>query len=337
LRTKYSIPIFLFLCISFAGLFLFSARFGTVSLSHRDFIEALFFQSDANLAGTLIWEIRIPRFLAALICGGSLALCGQLLQLLVQNPLAEPYTLGTGAGAALGLQLAVTGLLPVYFSGIFFLPVWAFCGSLLAGITVLIISGTGQSGGKLRMLLAGIAVSILCGGLISFINYFVSSANQLRQMAFWAFGSLDKASWNLFGLVTLLLLPALILAIAGSRRWNLMLLGDEKVSSLGHQPGKIRRELLLLSSFITACVVCLAGPIGFIGLVVPYCVRRFIPIGQPCQLMITFLTGALFLAGCDVIPRLILMETPIPTGLISSLIGLPLFLYLLRKSESKSI
>lgn len=335
LKTSNSFLLVLLLCITFAGLFLFSARFGTVILPQKDFFDALFFQNESNLAAILVWEIRIPRFLTALLCGGSLALCGQLLQLLVNNPLAEPYTLGTGAGASLGMQMAVTGILPVYLSGTLILPIWAFAGAMAAGICVLVLSGKNASGDNNRMLLAGIAVSILCGSLISFISYFHSSGNQLRQMIFWSFGSLDKSSWQILKPGTFLLLPAILVAFSGTRRWNLLLLGSEKITSLGYNPGRIRQELLLLSSFITALVVCLAGPIGFVGLVVPYCIRHFIPLGHNGQLLITFSAGALFLAACDLIPRFFSSEIPVPTGLISSLIGLPLFLYLLRKSTEK--
>lgn len=330
LFLKKRLPVILVLCIALAGLFLFSARCGTVSISQEDFFNALFFRDSGNIAAQLIWEIRIPRFFGALICGGSLALCGQLLQILVRNPLAEPYTLGTGSAASLGLQLAVLGFLPAYATGTFLLPIWAFLGALFAGMAVLLIAGISGNGD--RLLLAGIAVSIFSGSMISFLGFFFTEGNQLKQMAFWAFGSLDRLSWGNLLPVSLMLFPAIVLALATGRRWNLLLLGDEKMASLGHLPTRIRKQLLLLCSFITACVVSLAGPIGFIGLIVPFCVRQFLPLGKHGQYGFTFLTGALFLALCDLLPRLLPMEAPIPTGLISSLIGLPLFLYLLQKS-----
>ena len=170
MHPKSHIPVILFLFIAFAVIFLFSARLGTVSISTEDFFNALFFQDKQNLAATLIWEIRIPRFFGALICGGSLALCGQLLQILVRNPLAEPYTLGTGSAASLGLQLAVLGFLPAYATGTFLLPLWAFIGAFLAGMAVLLISGNSGSGD--RLLLAGIAISIFSGSMISFLSFF---------------------------------------------------------------------------------------------------------------------------------------------------------------------
>lgn len=333
LKSTHRIRIVLFLCISFAGLFLFSARYGTVHIPAEDFLGALFLKDYQNLAGTLIWEIRIPRFFGALICGGSLALCGQLLQLLVRNPLAEPYTLGTGSGAALALQLAALGFLPPFLMKAFMLPLYAFLGAFLAGLSVLMLSGKSSRNSGEQILLSGIAVSVLSGSMISFLTFFYSEGNQLKHLAFWAFGSLDRSSVSLLVPVSLMLAPAVFVAIGAGRRWNLMLLGDEKAASLGHNPAAIRRQLLLLTSFITACVVCLAGPVGFVGLLVPYFTRKIISLGQSGQLGFTFVSGALFLSVCDLIPRLLPGEVPLPAGLISSLMGLPLFLYLLRKPD----
>ena len=336
---KKSNRLFLFIgfFLVFTALFLLSIRFGTMAISGFDFFDALFNPQPGKIACTLIWEIRIPRFLAAILCGGSLALCGQLLQLLVRNPLAEPYTLGTGSGAALGMQLAVLGFLPSTLTSPFFLPIWAFAGAFLSGIGVLIISGNGKREGSNRLLLAGVAISILAGSAISFLNLFFSEGRELKQMAFWSFGSLDGASWARLIPVAILLIPCIFIAMIGHRSWNQMLLGDEKAASLGQSPERIRLILLLLSSFITACVVSLAGPIGFIGLVVPYCTRQVIPLGQNGQFGLTLLSGSLFLAFCDLLPRLLFLDVPVPAGLISSLTGLPLFLYLLRKSGQNSV
>ncbi len=303
-----------------------------VAVEWRDFWQTLIDPSGENLANILVWQIRIPRFLVAVLCGGSLALCGQLLQVLVRNPLAEPYTLGTGSGAALGLNLAMTGFLPSILTGVFLLPFWAFCGAFLSGLAVLLLSGSSRSAAGERLLLAGIAISILANSLISFILYFLADGDELRQMVFWAFGSLDKSSWTILLPVAGMMIPIILLALAGNRTWNLMLLGEEKSESLGHSPRKIRRMILVITSFLTACVVCLAGPIGFVGLVVPFCVRQFLPLGHSLQLVITFFSGALFLSFCDLLSRMFSLGAGIPTGLITSLVGLPVFLYLLRNS-----
>ena len=330
-----TVPVFLFLCIFFAGIFLFSAKTGTINLNWKDFWEALFNPNSENLASILLWQIRIPRFVASVLCGGSLALCGQMLQVLVRNPLAEPYTLGTGSGAALGLNLALAGWLPAWLTGIYLLPFWAFAGAFTAGFVVMLLAG--RSSSSERLLLGGIAVSIFSGSLISFLLFFLADAARLRQMVFWAFGSLDKVSWQLLLPVTGMMVPVLALAFAGSRSWNLMLLGEEKAASLGVSALKIRRSMLLITSFLTAASVCLAGPIGFAGLVVPYCVRQFIPLGKVAQPMVTFISGALFLAFCDLLARVISPDGGIPAGLITSLVGLPVFLYLLRNSRRKAL
>jgi iron complex transport system permease protein len=322
--------------MAIAVIFLFSAKTGTVALDFRDFWEALLYPNSENLAGILIWQIRVPRFLSALLCGGGLALSGQLLQILVRNPLAESFTLGTGSGAALGINLSMTGLLPPLFSGIFFMPVWAFTGAFGAGLIVMTMAGSGIRRSGERLLLSGVAVSMLANSIISLRLYFFSDQNEIRQMVFWAFGSLDNSSWSLLLPVAAFMFPAVVLAVKGNRTWNLMLLGEEKSLSLGHPAIRLRRYILILSSFLTACVVCLAGPLGFVGLVVPYFVRYFIPLGQKNQLLYTFVAGAIFLAFCDLLSRLLPGNTAIPTGLICSLVGLPLFLYLLQNSERRS-
>ena len=298
----------------------------------RDFWVALLHPNSENLASVLIWEIRIPRFLASLLCGGCLALSGQMLQILVRNPLADPFTIGTASGAALGINLGIAGIVPSMLSGIFFMPFWAFLGAMGAGLLVMMISGSARAQAGERLLLSGVAVSILANSLISFWLYFFADGNEIKQMVFWTFGSLDKSSWNLLIPIALFMFPAIILSFYGSRTWNLMLLGDEKALSLGHSSIRIKRSILLLSSFLTACVVCLAGPIGFVGLVVPYCVRFFLPLGHRFQLVWTFLSGALYLSLCDLLARILPLQTPVPTGLISALVGLPLFLYLLQNS-----
>ena len=137
LKPAFNLLLFSVICIAIAVIFLFSAKTGTVALDFRDFWEALINPNSENLAGILIWQIRIPRFLSALFCGGCLALSGQLLQILVRNPLADSFTLGTGSGAALGINLSLTGLLPPLLSGILFMPVWAFIGAFGAGLIVM--------------------------------------------------------------------------------------------------------------------------------------------------------------------------------------------------------
>jgi len=336
LNSRNQALYFLVLFIFFIAIFLFSAATGTVAMDFRELIDAIIKPGQQNLAGILVWEIRIPRFLMAFLCGGTLALCGQMLQLLVRNPLADPYTLGTASGAALGVNLALLGFLPPILTSVFILPFWAFAGSFLAGLAVLLFSGSGKGNQDGKLLLAGIAVSILANSVISFLTFFFARGNELRQMVFWAFGSLDKAGWPGLLSISALMLPVLIFTIAGSRTWNLMLLGKEKTMSLGLKPVHISRMVLLSTSFLTACVVSQAGPVGFVGLVVPYCMRQIFPIGQPYYLLNTFFAGAIFLSFCDLLSRMAPFPSGLPVGLITSLVGLPVFLYLLQNSGRRS-
>ena len=327
---------FLIFFIAFLSIFLFSIRLGIVEVSWWTVFSSFSDQNAENLANVLIWQVRFPRFLMACLAGGTLAVAGQTMQILVRNPLADPYTMGTASGAALGVNLALSGWLPVVYTQFFFIPIWGFAGAFLSAFFVLaLVSGKRQIDNS-ALLLIGVAVSILCNGLISLITFYAARQNEVRHLLFWAFGNLDKANWDSLALGVVFSGIGLLILWLGRHSWNLLLLGDEKAKSMHLDIRKIKIFLLVISALLTASIVCLVGPIGFVGLIVPFWVRKLISVTHLAFWPLTFFIGAMFLSFCDLLARIAFQPFGLPIGLITSLIGVPFFLYLLRESSQKS-
>lgn len=272
----------------------------------------------------------------ALLAGGSLAVAGQAMQILVRNPLADPYTMGTASGAALGVNLVLGGFIPSIFAATWFLPFWGFAGALLTTFLVLGLVSHQKRTENSVLLLIGVAVSILANSLISLITYFAARQTEVRHLLFWAFGNLDKSNWESLGFMVFISAPVFLAIALAQPFWNLLLLGDEKAKSLGIPVGKTKRILLVLSAILTTLVVCTVGPIGFVGLVVPFWVRKWRPVTHKEFWYLNFLCGGVFLAFCDLLARITLPQTGLPIGLVTSLLGVPFFVYLLRETAQKS-
>jgi iron complex transport system permease protein len=325
---------FLLFFIGFLAIFLFSIRLGTIETTWDSVIASLLHRNPENLASNLIWNVRLPRFLMACLAGGVLAMAGQGMQIVVRNPLADPYTMGTASGAALGVNLATLGWLPNFYSQFYYIPFWGFIGSMISSVLVLSLSKKKVDNGTL--LLIGVAVSILANSLLSLLTYYAARQTEVRHLLFWAFGNLDKSDWNSFYFALSFSSLGLLTLWLGSSSWNMLLLGDEKADSIRLNSSKTKFALLTICAFLTATIVCLIGPIGFVGLVVPFWARKLIPVTRHGFWPLTFLVGALFLSLCDLISRVAFKPFGLPIGLITSLIGIPFFLYLLRDSQKKS-
>ena len=307
-----------------------------MSISWNDLSGALFSPDSENLASRLVWQVRIPRFFLALLSGGVLAVCGQAMQLLVRNPLADPYTMGTASGASLGVNLALIGWIPVLGPIWLWVPLWAFLGAFGSSLLVLVLSGKGKYLDQVRFLLTGVAVSMLANALLSLLTYISARQTEVRHMLFWAFGNLDKATWETLGPASLLLILPLVWLFYQYRTWPFLLLDEAKALTLGIRLRRIQLFLLMVVALLTGLVVSLAGPIGFVGMVVPFMMRKWIPLTQRTFWPMTFLAGAVFLSACDLLSRILYMPFGLPVGLVSSLVGLPFFLYLLRDSGTRT-
>ncbi|MGO9180478.1 MAG: FecCD family ABC transporter permease [Candidatus Limnocylindrales bacterium] len=278
---------------------------------------------------TIVLQLRLPRVLAAIAVGASLALAGTALQGLLRNPLADPYVLGTASGAALGAALGV--LVPVrgLILGFGLLQGLAFAGALGAVIVVYRLSRTGPLSSMTGVLLTGYAVgSLLAAGLA--ITMWLSGDN-LRQIFFFLLGGFDGVAWpQLAAALPAMLLGGALLLTRG-RALNALLLGEETAAHLGLDVRRERVLLLAAASLVTAASVAIAGLIGFVGLVVPHVVRLVVGPDGRSVLPLSAIWGGAFLAACDLLARI---PGDIPVGVVTALLGAPFFLWILRRSRS---
>uniref|UniRef100_A0A7J3LZV3 Iron ABC transporter permease n=1 Tax=Archaeoglobus fulgidus TaxID=2234 RepID=A0A7J3LZV3_ARCFL len=286
----------------------------------------------------VLWNVRIPRIITAIFVGASLAIAGAVMQCILKNPLASPFTLGISQGAAFGAAIAI-----VYFGAgqmhrvgealtifnPYVVPIFAFFGSLISAFVILALA-------KLRdlspeaIVLAGVAMSALFQAGVMLIQYFATDV-QVASIVFWTFGDVARARWIEIYLIIAVFLICFIYFFY--RRWdyNSLLAGDETAISLGVKPQRIRLEGMLLSSFLTAVCVSFTGIIGFIGLVAPHIVR--LTIGGDYRFLIpsSALVGALVLLASDTVGRTVISPVIIPVGIITSILGAPMFIYLLLR------
>ena len=276
----------------------------------------------------IVWHVRLPRALLAVLVGATLAVVGTVLQAMVRNPLADPTILGGTAGAAMGAVSVI--VLGWAFAGIYTLPVAAFVGGIIGyGLAFVLASSSGGLS-PLRLVLAGIAVSFLFSALTSLL-IFISEHNQTARVAlFWMLGALGGARWDQLGLPTILLVLGLVYLLGRARALNLLLFGDETATSMGVPPERLRRVLFVVVALLTGTTVALAGGVGFVGLVIPHAARMAVGSDHRRVLPLAALVGALFLLWADVLARLIIQPRELPIGVVTALVGAPVFALLLR-------
>ncbi|KAA9338135.1 iron ABC transporter permease [Hymenobacter busanensis] len=294
-------------------------------------LQALRHYDATNPAHVVLVELRLPRLLLALLAGGGLALSGYLMQTMVNNPLADPYLLGTASGASLG-ALVITILLPASSSMTpWLVPVGSLAGAV--GATLLVI-GIGTRRGRLiptQLLLAGVATASLFNALGGLITFRAQTDSQLRAAVSWGMGSLERAGWPLLAGPTVAVVLGMLVAWLLRRHLDVLLLGEERAATLGLDVGRTRWLLLLASSGITAGVVALCGPLGFVGLIIPHATRGLLGVTGRLNLAFCTLLGGTFLLACDLLARWLYPPAGLPVGLITALFGVPFFVYLLRK------
>lgn len=272
----------------------------------------------------IVWLIRLPRVLLALLVGGGLAVVGVTLQALVRNPLADPFLLGITSGASVGAVLAIgLGL------GSYGVATGAFFGALLAFLAVFLMA---QRGGRMtsqRLVLAGVAVFYVFSGVTSFLT--LTSENRLLagQVLSWTLGSLARARWSDLTLPALALLLGTLYLVLQAHSLNALLMGDESATGVGIDVARTRRVLFVVTSLITGIMVAVSGSMGFIGLVVPHLVRRLVGSDHRRVLPLAALIGSLFLLWVDVIARTAFDPIELPVGVITALLGGLFFLWLL--------
>ena len=274
----------------------------------------------------IIWELRVPRVLLAMAAGAGLALAGVVMQASVQNPLAEPFILGIASGASVGATLAILlGSAAIPFG----VPGAAFLGAILATLAVLMLAGIHRRVSTVKLVLAGAAISALCVAATNFIVYMAADAEGMLSAAFWTMGSLADAKWRSLFLPVLVVSALAVYFLSQLRTLDVLLLGEELATTLGIDASAKRRRYMALLALLTGVLVATCGIIGFVGLVVPHLVRAFTGASHRRLLPAALLIGAIFLIVADLIARTLLPSGDLPIGIITALIGAPLFMKLL--------
>ena len=277
---------------------------------------------------SIVYYVRFPRIMTAVIVGGALAVCGCTMQSLLKNPIADSGIIGISSGASLGAVISIAlGLSSKY---IFAMPLFSIFFSLLISAIVYRLSTLRGKSDNLLLILSGIAISSFVGAISSIILTNLMES-QIKEYIFWSIGSLSGRRWEhfLFGIGPIIFL-SFILFYHG-KELNILLLGDEEAKSLGINIRKMRKKILVIVAVLTAVSVCISVNIGFVGLVVPHILRKIIGADNRKLLKGSFLAGAFFLTLSDLISRVILAPSEISVGIITSLIGAPYFIYLIIK------
>jgi len=282
-----------------------------------------------NPAAAIFFMARVPRVLLAALVGASLALAGTTYQSLLHNPLASPYTLGVTAGASLMTFLAIR-FLPSGGLAEFTLPVAALVGAL--GTTALVMSLATRSGGSppAVLLLAGVTLNFTIGAVVLLVHFFADYTATARMVR-WMMGDLEGATYRLLVVQFVMTVPAWILLLRCGRTFNLMSLGREEAQAHGIDADRETRRGLLWASWLTGVAVAVAGPVGFVGILVPHAVRLLGGVDYRIVLPGALLGGAGFLVICDVLARIIIRPVELPIGILTACLGGPFFLFLLLR------
>ncbi|WP_316820869.1 iron ABC transporter permease [Pedobacter gandavensis] len=285
--------------------------------------------------------VRLPRVLLGILVGAALGISGAAVQGIFRNPLAEPGLIGISAGASL-MAVIVIVLEMALFAGLsnilgyYLLAFGAFAGAGIAAMLVYQISRTDGKSNVATMLLAGIAINALAGALTGLITY-MADDQQLRNITFWMLGSLAGATWEtVLAIFPFVLLPVLILPYMG-KALNAFALGETQANQIGLRVNRIKRNVVILSTLAVGAAVAVSGIIGFVGLLVPHTIRLLIGVDNKYVLPASALMGALMLTLADMLCRTIIAPIELPIGVITALLGTPLFLYILIKDKKKLV
>lgn len=316
----------LLILAALAGLALLSIALalvvGSINIPVSDVVSTLF-GADNSVSSEIVRSLRLPRALAAFACGGLLAMAGALLQVLLRNPLADPYILGISGGAGVGAALSI-----LLGFGIAASNGASFLGALAAMLMVFGLAHGDGSWTQTRLLLTGVIVASGCGAIVAMMQS-IAPDNKLRSIVFWLMGDLSQAGDPRLALTILVVL--LIVALPFARELNILTRGADRAQTLGVHVNGLRRGVYLVASLATAAAVTQAGSIGFVGLIVPHLVRLAVGNDQRLLLPASVLAGGSLLVIADTLARTVIAPQQLPVGVLTALIGVPVFLFLLAR------
>lgn len=318
----------------FMGFILLLLAIGALTVFFRikgltfDQLPVLFGNDRTNIIYYTVWNVRVPRLLLAILLGSLLAIAGSLLQLLTHNPLSDPEIMGINQGASCFAVLAIL-LFGDANSSLIILAA-AFVGAAMGGGLIYLIAFWTRTDPS-RLVLAGVAISAFMGALTTGI--ILLQETQLTEILYWMAGKLSGAGWIDIKIVLFCALPAAVVSLFLSNTLNVFAQGEEIASGLGVNVIRIRRILIILVVLVVGSAVAVAGPIGFVGLIVPHMARRLVGLNHRVMLPMAALLGANLLVAADFTAQWISYPADIPVGIITAFLGVPFFLYLLRSKK----
>ncbi len=302
---------------------------GSTTRNWKELIDTLRgFTQHHTLCSTIVWKIRFPRVILATLVGSTLSLGGLTFQAILRNPLAEPYILGISGGSAVG---AIIGIL-LGLSNFPGVATLSFAGSMLTLFLVILIA-SGKTAREDSLLLAGVMVNAFCSSIIIFLVSLTQDA-RLHSIMFWLMGDLSLASSGRVFLLSLFLVPCFLVIFFLARPLNLIAMGKDTAENLGVNTKLIYLITLVVVSLMVSAVVCQSGLVGFVGLVIPHLLRTILGADHRVLVPASVFGGAGYMVVCDVLARVLPSQGEIPVGVITAMIGAPLFIFLLKSARA---
>lgn len=341
-------PAYLAACLLLLGVLLLSllaaVSFGTMRIPIREVYQVIVYELCQLLhlgSGVLtvsdgvhdvVWLIRLPRLVLAIGVGMGLSVCGVVMQAVVKNPLADPYVLGVSSGAYLGATLAMLLGLGTVLGGSA-MGALGCAGALLVSLSVMGLANLGGRANAVKLLLSGTALSAVCSGFSNLFIFVLNDDHAANAVVQWSMGSLAGADWNSNAVILSVVLAGTLFLWTQYRNLNLMLLGDDSAITLGTDLSFWRLVYLTVSALLVGFVVYKSGLIGFVGLIIPHVVRMLFGTDHKKLIPLSALLGAIFLVWADVLCRVVLPGNELPIGVLTSLIGAPVFVSLMARKK----
>ena len=326
---------FIILIILLGVLVFWNINSGSIPISLQDVFRIIFLRDGTETAYNIIWEIRLPRILAAVILGGALSVSGFLLQTFFGNPIAGPFVLGISSGAKLIVALTMIFLLGksiVATSGVMIIA--AFTGSMISmGFVLLIAKKVNQMS---MLVISGIMIGYICSAVTDFVVTFADDSN-IVNLHNWSMGSFSGTTWENVSTMTVVVMTALIITFLMSKPIGAYQLGEGYAQNMGVNIKAFRIALILLSSILSACVTAFAGPISFVGIAVPHLVKSLLKTSKPLLVIpACFLGGAVFCLFCDLIARTVFAPTELSISSVTAVFGAPIVIYMMIHRKKRA-
>ena len=331
LHLRYWIA-FGFLALLLMIFIVWNINFGSIEISVREIMEILFLGKGEDTALNIIWEIRLPRILAAIILGGALSVSGFLLQTFFGNPIASPFVLGISSGAKLGVSLVMIFLLGksmVASSAVLILA--AFVGSMISmGFVLLVAKKVKQMS---ALIISGIMIGYICSAVTDFVITFADDSN-IVNLHNWSMGSFSSMNWENVRMMAVVTAVTVLMVFLMSKPISAYQLGEGYAQNMGVNIKLFRVALILLSSILSACVTAFAGPISFVGIAVPHLVKSLLKTARPLLVIpACFLGGAVFCLFCDLIARTAFAPTELSISSVTAVFGAPVVIYIMIRRK----